>query len=99
MDGRLPGGRSRGMRVQSIRFSEQQWGLLQEIAASTGVSAGQFVRESAVAHALVVAVRQGGAESIELWMETLELLDRHGGDTLEVAFRHHAELRSAPPAD
>lgn len=89
--------RARGMRVQSIRFSEPQWTLIQEIAAEMGISAGQFVRESAVAHAIAVAVRQGGTESIELWMETLALLTSHGGETLEVAFRHHAELRAGPP--
>jgi hypothetical protein len=81
-----PAARPRGMQVQSIRFSVEQWALVQEIAQESGVSAGQFVRESAVAHAIAVAVERGGTESSHIWLQTLETLRAAGLDALEVAY-------------
>lgn len=72
------------MQVQSIRFSDRQWALIQEKARGQGISAGQFVREAAVAHAIVLAVVDNpGSEA--LWLETLATLREAGGDALEVA--------------
>jgi hypothetical protein len=47
----LPGGTLPGMtqmKIQSIRFSELDWGQIQKEASVEGVSASQFVREAAL---------------------------------------------------
>jgi uncharacterized protein (DUF1778 family) len=77
------------MTVKAIRFSPEQWTLVREMATSEGVSAGQFVRDAAVAHAIVLAVERGaeGSDHAKLWLETLATLRVAGADALQVAYR------------
>lgn len=43
----------RRMQVQSIRFGERQWRLIQAEAEAEGVSASQFIRDAAYGRALL----------------------------------------------
>jgi hypothetical protein len=38
-----------GMRVQSVRFSEPQWDMVQRESRAQGVSASQYIREATIA--------------------------------------------------
>jgi hypothetical protein len=39
---------ARQMKVQSIRFSDELWRLIQQEAAFEGISASQFIRETVI---------------------------------------------------
>jgi len=73
------------MRVQGIRFSEEDWQLVTEMAARIGVTPGAFARSSTVAHAIAIAVEEGGPSAVRVWMETLTTLREVGEDTLTLA--------------
>lgn len=76
------------MQVQSIRFSAEQWTLIQEQAARSGMSAGQFAREAAMTRAIVLAVTRGTDDApAKMWLRTLEVLEHSGGDAMEAVYR------------
>lgn len=41
----------RRMRIQSIRFSERIWLVIQQQASEQGISASQYIREAAIGRA------------------------------------------------
>lgn len=47
------------MRETKIRFGLRAWKLIQEEARADGVSASQFVRESAIARAVYLRTKRG----------------------------------------
>lgn len=51
----------RQMRVQSVRFSEETWEEIRREAHRQGVSASQFIRESAIARVAWSMSRREGA--------------------------------------
>lgn len=90
------------MKVQSVRFGPEQWRLVQEAATGTGVSAAQFIRDSATARAvahLLIHSRDGrsatGAE-LKLALAISDALRQH--PELQVAL-DEALLRIEPPGE
>jgi hypothetical protein len=57
---------SQGMRIQSVRFSEAVWAEIQAEARLEGISASQFVRESAVARMYFARAQRGDEAAQQL---------------------------------
>lgn len=64
------------MKATTVRFSDDLWGLLEQEAANAGVSAAQFVRDSAVLRIAYLMGRRGDPDLDA----TLERLGAGGGD-------------------
>jgi uncharacterized protein (DUF1778 family) len=50
------------MRVQSVRFGSWQWATVTRAAGEDGVSASQFIRDSAFARAVLLLAQAGEAD-------------------------------------
>lgn len=75
---------SRAMQIVSVRFGREQIELIQEQAALDGVSASQFIRDSAHARAVMLAA-QRNATTIQLFQKLLAVISFAGNDTLTAA--------------
>jgi uncharacterized protein (DUF1778 family) len=58
------------MRETKIRFGQRAWNLIQSEARADGVSASQFVREAAVARA-VLARHERGETTTNDWINEI----------------------------
>lgn len=75
--GRMP---TPGMRIQSIRFSEEVWTEIQDEAHHQGVSASQYVREAAIARVWFEKARRGGqvADGVQEYLDAARARDGDG---------------------
>lgn len=62
------------MRETKIRFGARAWELIQEEARADGVSASQFVRESAIARAAYLRTKRGETPMADAMEEIVEKL-------------------------
>jgi hypothetical protein len=72
---------NQGMRIQSVRFSEIAWARIQKAAREQGVSASQYVRESALARVWFELGESGGEEAQQLdrFFESVGLVSSQNG--------------------
>jgi hypothetical protein len=84
----VPRTASPAMKVTTVRFGEDLWGLLEAEAAQSGVSVSQYIREAALARAaFAVGARAGAAdELLGAWSRAL-LAGGSDGRELEEATR------------
>lgn len=68
-----------GMRETKIRFGVRAWQLIQEEARHDGVSASQFVRESAIVRATYLRTLRGDTEIGEALQEIVKSLHINDG--------------------
>lgn len=71
------------MRIQSIRFSEWAWEEIQYAARQQGVSASQYVRQSALAHAMFDRARAGGERAEEIQRHYDRAAEDNGHDEMD----------------
>jgi len=64
------------MKVQSVRFTDGQWGLILRTAAAEGMGAAHFIRQAAFAQAIVLAAEHR-EEMLETWLAVVEALREH----------------------
>lgn len=71
-----------GMRVQSVRFSESQWAVLQEESRMQGISTSQYIREAAIARYWidVVTNERPAAESVQEFLRAAQATERPSHD-------------------
>lgn len=62
------------MRETKIRFGQRAWNLIQSEAEIDGISASQFVREAAIARAILVRYERGETTSTDTLMEIIRQL-------------------------
>lgn len=86
---------SRAMQIVSVRFGADQIELIQQEAGDTGVSASQFIRDSAYARAVLGAAKRNRA-SLELWENLIAVVETVGYDGLSASMR---ELLAAAEAE
>jgi hypothetical protein len=82
------------MKVTTVRFGEDLWGLLESEAANSGVSVSQYIREAALARAaFAVGARAGAAdELLAAWSRALLGGGRDGSELGEATQRLIAAL-------
>jgi predicted DNA-binding protein len=75
-------GETHGMRVQSVRFSEDQWTRLQVESRRQGVSASQYIREAAIARYWLDIARNERPElaQVEEFLDAAKALERDHED-------------------
>jgi hypothetical protein len=86
---------SRAMKVTTVRFGVDLWGLLDREAAHAGVSVSQYIREAALARAAAAAAGRG-EEPLELLGELQR--PRTSEETLAAALDVAAGHRSGARA-
>jgi hypothetical protein len=90
--------RMRGMRVQSVRFGEGTWTMVQRMAEVEGVSASQYIREAVFARAIAQSVRTGaGDPDMQRWLALIDHATAAGPDGLEALLERI--LDGEPPPD
>ena len=67
------------MRATTVRFSDDLWSLLEQEAATAGVSAAQFVRDATVLRIAYLMGRRGEPGIEETLTRISDLPDRNGG--------------------
>ena len=85
------------MKVQSVRFGEYQWKSIALAADADGISAAQFIRDSAFARAVLVLYVSGapGSERIKF----ANLLGQTLKDHPKLVAQMHKAFAEAPDSD
>lgn len=63
------------MKIQSVRFAESTWQLVQEAACLSGISASQFIREATIAR-LAIDITRAKPERGETYQALMEEVRR-----------------------
>jgi uncharacterized protein (DUF1778 family) len=71
----------RAMQIVSVRFGAQQIELIQQEASVEGVSASQFIRDSAYARAVLYAAKRN-AVVVEMWDRMIAVVEESGYENL-----------------
>jgi len=70
-----------GMRVQSVRFSDPQWDMVQRESRAQGVSASQYIREATIARYWIDQFIHGrtDADNVQEFLAAAMALERDPG--------------------
>lgn len=74
------------MQIVSVRFGTEQIALIQREADAEGVSASQFIRDSAYARAVLSAARRN-ATNVRMWDALIAVVEELGADELSAELR------------